>query len=105
MRPLDRAQAVIYGELINAAYVMYHADPECLTPKPKDIPSGFAMVAWISMSDFAFESKFKKFYGFVVQSIDDPAAHVIVIRGAEGLVEWYDEATAIKTPFAQVPDA
>jgi hypothetical protein len=105
MIPLNHAQAVVYGELINAAYAMFEADPTNLTPKPKGIPSGFAMLAWIQMSDFAFESKFKKFYGFVAQNILAPATHVVVIRGTEGLVEWYDDAMAVKRPFTQVPGA
>jgi predicted lipase len=105
MTPLNHAQAVVYGELVNAAYAMYEADPDNLTPQPKDIPSGFAMVAWIHMSDFAFLNTYPKFYGFVAQSILNPATHVVVIRGTQGLIEWYDDAMIVKTPFTQVPNA
>lgn len=106
MIPLDRAQAVLYGKFVNAAYAMYFSDPANLTPDPKDLlPSGFWMVAWIQMSDFAFGSRQKKFYGFIAQSILNPSTHVIAIRGTEGLVEWYDDALAAHTPFKQVSNS
>jgi hypothetical protein len=106
MIPLDRAQAVLYGKFINAAYAMYCSDPANLTPDPGDrLPSGFRMVAWIQMSDFAPGSTQKKFYGFVAESILNPSTHVIAIRGTEGLIEWYDDAMAAHTPFTQVPGA
>ena len=108
MTPLNKLDAVLYGHFINAAYAMYDAsNPDPLRPaRTDDFPSGFDLTAWIQMSDFAFGGdKQVKFYGYVARDKQNPCSHVIVIRGTEGWIEWYDDAVAIPQRFSPVPTA
>lgn len=103
-QPLDKSLAVEYGQFVIDAYSMYDADNTNLTPVPIT-PRGWELVAWIQMSDFVLGNKQPKFYGYIARSGASPDAHVIAIRGTEGWVEWYDDFSIFKVPFAQVPNA
>src|SRR5438067_11419044 len=65
-RPLDKKQAVLYGQFVHAAYNMFKRDPTQLRPQPAtgDIPDPYELVAWLNMSDYFFWWREKpKFYG------------------------------------------
>lgn len=105
--PLDKQRALLYGQMVLAAYTMYGnpqgTDP--LRPEPAGIPAGYELSAWIHMSDFVLNAEAVKFYGFVVHGVANPDSRIIAIRGTEGAVEWLDDAAAIPVPFRQVPSA
>lgn len=85
---------------------MYDATkPASLTPPPLNIPNGWEVTAWIQMSDFAFGKKDKTFYGFVLRQTDDHYSHALVVRGTEGVIEWYDDAVCVPTTFKPAPKA
>ena len=101
---LDKQKAMLYGQVVMAAYQMYAkpgADP--LRPEPVGIPAGYELSAWIQMSDFVLDAEELKFYGVVVHETANPDSCIVAIRGTEGLVEWLDDAAAIPVPFRQVP--
>lgn len=106
-QPLDQQRAIVYGQMVLAAYAMYAkpqgTDP--LRPEPAGIPAGYELSAWIHMSDFVLNAEEVKFYGIVVHEIANPDSRIIAIRGTEGTVEWLDDAAAIPVPFRQVPSA
>ncbi|HEY6466139.1 MAG TPA: hypothetical protein VIY69_09120 [Candidatus Acidoferrales bacterium] len=106
-QPLDKRPALVYGQIVLAAYAMYAKPqgPDPLCPEPFEIPSGYELSAWIHMSDFVLNAEEVKFYGIVVHEIANPDSRIIAIRGTEGAVEWLDDATAIPVPFRQVPSA
>jgi hypothetical protein len=97
----DASAATLYGQLVSAAYTMYNADPNNLTPAPgADFPSSHQLTAWVQMRDFVIGSTGPQFYGFIARSNADPAAFVLAIRGTSNAVEWWDDANAgIRTPF------
>src|SRR5213078_1494280 len=67
-RPLDKKEAVLYGQFVHAAYNMFKRDPTQLRPQPAtgDIPDPYELVAWLNMSDYFFWWREKpKFYGFI----------------------------------------
>jgi hypothetical protein len=102
---LDKAAAILYGKCIVAAYTMFKRDPNNLTPQPQpgDIPAPYEFVAWIHMSDFSLGGTELKFYGFVARNKNTQNDFILAIRGTEGAVEWWDDASAHMVPFAQVP--
>jgi lipase (class 3) len=105
-QPQDNKAALLYGDLIEAAYEMFKnpkGDP--LKPDPDKIPPGYELGAWIQMSDFfGGITKPLIFYGIVVHEVQDPDSRVIAIRGTERIVEWIDDADAVRAvPFTQVP--
>src|SRR5579883_239261 len=109
LQQLDREFARKLGHLVQAAYAMWNTAqgmpyPRSLTPPPPNpMPEGYQMQAWVQMADFAFGSQEKRFYGFI--AVDGDGRGALVIRGTEGLIEWYDDAVAWLTPFRQVPGA
>jgi kumamolisin len=97
----DANAATLYGQLVSAAYTMYNADPNNLTPAPSaDFPASYQLTAWVQMRDFVIGSTGPQFYGFIARSNADPGAYVLAIRGTSNAVEWWDDANAgIRTPF------
>jgi len=107
-RALDKKDAVLYGQFVNAAYAMFKRDRTLLRPEPApgDIPDPYELVAWLNMSDFIFWWREKpKFYGFIARDLQHKHNFVLAIRGTEGWVEWLDDAMARLVKFRQVPDA
>ncbi len=104
--PLDSKQAAFYGEFVVAAYDMYGSNNNDMCPPPQGIPNGWALSAWINMSDFFFQIRAPKFYGIVAHEIVNPDNRVVAIRGTEDLLEWVDDAASVVlVPFSQVPSA
>jgi kumamolisin len=100
-QPFNAAAAVSYGLFVQAAYSMYTANPNSVTPAPSpDFPKGFRLSAWIQMQDFIIGSTDFKFYGVIAQSMNDSTQFVLAIRGTSSLVEWWDDLNAgVKVPF------
>ncbi len=70
----DVDRATLLGQFVEAAYAMFYADPNDLTPPPSsNFPSGYRLMASISMRDFVLGSTKPLFYGFVAQSLRDPS--------------------------------
>jgi hypothetical protein len=103
-QPFDPKAAVLYGQFVQAAYSMYDAAPNNLTPPPSfDFPAGYNLVAWVQMQDFIIGSTGPTFYGFVAQSSADPNRFVLAIRGTSNAVEWWDDANAVVLIPFRVP--
>ena len=103
-RPLDKKEAVLYGRFIKAAYTMFERAPADPYPLPAtgEIPEPYELVAWINMSDFVFWWRERpKFYGFIARNQEHKHNFVLAIRGAEGWVEWLDDAMARLSRFRQ----
>jgi|SRR5215469_8034745 len=78
--------AVLYGQFVQAAYSMYGAAPNNLTPPPSpDFPAGYNLVAWVQMQDFIIGSTGPTFYGF------NPNQFALAIRGTSNGIEWWDD--------------
>jgi triacylglycerol lipase len=102
---LDRQEAFFYGQFVQAAYTMFHnQNPDPLRPEPAGIPPGWELGAWIHMSDFILTLEKPEFYGIVCRKSDEPDRRIIAIRGTEGAMEWFDDASALPKRFRQVPD-
>jgi kumamolisin len=99
--PFDPKAAVLYGQFVQAAYSMYGAAPNTLTPPPSiDFPAGYELVGWVQMQDFIIGSTGPTFYGFIAQSTANPNQFVLAIRGTSNAVEWWDDANAaLLVPF------
>ena len=99
--PYDPVRAVLSGQFVEAAYTMYDADPNNLTPpRSSNFPSGYRLAAWIQMQDFILESTGPTFYGVIAQSETDPNQFILAIRGTSTWVEWWDDLNAIRlVPF------
>jgi triacylglycerol lipase len=106
-RPLNRQEAVLYGQIVEACYTMYGRDHTILQPEPAagDIPEPYELVAWVNMSDFILGNEMPKFYGIVVRHKMQKHNFILAIRGTEGLVEWLDDAFVHLVPFRPVPNA
>jgi len=106
-RPLDKKEAVLYGQFVHAAYNMFKRDPTQLRPQPAtgDIPDPYELVAWLNMSDYFFWWREKpKFYGFIAWRREQKHNFVLAIRGTEGVVEWLDDFMARLVRFREVPN-
>lgn len=106
--PIDKTKAAFYGKFVDAAYTMFKRDRSNLQPEPQpgDIPVPFELVAWITMSDFAFiNGEIPKFYGLIARDTTEKHSFILAIRGTEGWVEWFDDCMVHLVPFGQVPDA
>lgn len=108
-RPLDKREAIFYGQFVNGAYKMFKGKrkggPLWPEPEPGDIPVPYELVAWLHMSDYIFWWKEKpKFYGFLARHKEQKHNFVLAIRGTEGWVEWLDDAMARLVRFRQVPN-
>ena len=99
--PFDPRTAVLCGRFVQAAYTMYSADPNNLTPSQSaDFPAGYQLAAWLHMQDFILGSTGPVFYGFIAQSTTEAHRFVLAIRGTSNGVEWWDDASAVlKMPF------
>jgi hypothetical protein len=95
----DRAKAVFYGQLVNAAYAMYDDHPTNPTPPPpkppKALPGNYRFVAWVQMRDFIFESGNWTFYGLIAQNPSGTNDYVLAIRGTSDPTEWWDDLTSM----------
>ncbi|MBV8066674.1 MAG: hypothetical protein JO113_01770 [Candidatus Eremiobacteraeota bacterium] len=103
--PLDPKTAAAYGAFVQAAYAMYNADPNNLTPAPQGIPEGYQLIAWIQMTDFVRDAAGPNFYGFLAQQSTPENVFVLALRGTSNPIEWWDNFHATMVPFAQVPAA
>ena len=103
----DPQDALVYGQLIDQAYAMFIANPNDLTPTPgPSFPTTHRLTAWVQMQDFVVGGVNPVFYGFIAQSVADPTRSVLALRGTEGLVEWFDNATSVlRVPFKNFTDA
>jgi kumamolisin len=100
----DAKAAVLYGQFVQAAYSMYNAAPNNLTPPPSsDFPAGYDLVAWVQMQDFIIGSTGPTFYGFIAQSTADQNRFVLAIRGTSNAVEWWDDVNAVVLIPFRVP--
>ena len=99
--PFDPKTAVLCGQFVQAAYTMYYANPNNLTPSQSpDFPAEYQLTAWLHMQDFILGSTGPTFYGFIAQSTTEAHRFVLAIRGTSNGVEWWDDANAVlKTPF------
>lgn len=106
-RPLVNSEAILYGRLVQGAYAMFGREPTNLRPEPQtgDLPDPYEFVAWIHMSDFIPGHTEPRFYGYIARNKNTQDDFAVAIRGTEGLVEWWDDASAYMVPFAQVPHA
>jgi hypothetical protein len=106
-RPLVNSEAILYGGLVQGVYAMFRRDPTNLRPEPQpgDLPDPYEFVAWIRMSDFIPGHDEPRFYGYIARNKNTQDDFAVAIRGTEGLVEWWDDASAYMVPFAQVPHA
>jgi hypothetical protein len=99
--PFNSARAVLYGQFLYAAYKMYESAPQNATPPPVALPTDYKFVAWIQMRDFIITRTNWTFYGLLAQCISKPSEHVLVIRGTENLIEWWDDITsAVAVPLS-----
>ncbi len=104
-RPYDAKAASLYGQFVQAAYSMYDANPNNLTPPPSaDFPDGYRMAAWIQMQDFVLESTAPLFYGFVAESTTAPGQLVLALRGTSNGIEWWDDFNALEMTVFQEAD-
>ena len=98
-RPLDTAEALLYGRFVEAAYSMYEQkNPDPLKPEPVGIPDGYELGAWILMSDFILNDEIPKFYGIICFNQANPDSRIIAIRGTEGAI--VPVATAVSSTGA-----
>jgi hypothetical protein len=103
--PFDPKAAVSYGRFVNAAYMMYGADPANLTPRPSnDFPQDYELSAWVQMQDFILDSTAPVFYGFIAHSNQNPNQAVLAIRGTSNGVEWWDDSNSLGLAPFKVPN-
>lgn len=100
--PMNPTTAANYGAFVNAAYIMYGAQPNSVTPTPKAIPSGYQVIDWIQMSDFVGNVTTVEFYGFIARNSNPPNEYVVAIRGTETATEWLDNFDFGFEPFSEV---
>jgi len=94
--PYDAKAASLYGQFVQAAYSMFNAEPNSLTPQPSaDFPENYRMVAWIHMQDFVLESTAPLFYGFLAESATTAGQFVLALRGTSDGIEWWDDLNAV----------
>lgn len=97
-------QAIFYLQFVNAAYAMYEADPNNLTPAAQGFPdSSYQILMYLTATDP--ESGVRVFFGFIAA---DPAntqtkPGIIAIRGTDNYSEWMTDFDATPTPFAPFP--
>jgi triacylglycerol lipase len=119
--PFTDSAAAKLGLLAKYAEDMYVAsDPMPLRLSPPvvrqqpTVAAGWQPVAYITGSDalFPVASPNKQFaigatvfYGHLAQSIADPTAWAVIIRGTEGLVEWVIDGKFVPFPHPEHPGA
>jgi kumamolisin len=106
--PYNSANALAFGQLINQAYSLYAESTRTgnLTPTPgDDFPKNYRLTAWVLMDDFFFSKTGPTLYGFIAQNLIDPTRSVLALRGTQGWIEWFDNATSVfHVPFKTFTD-
>jgi triacylglycerol lipase len=86
--------ALQYGQFVTAAYDVYTADPNNLSPRQAQYPSfpdGYRLFLNIQMTDFFGSTTTPRYYGFVAESTTTPGAYVVALRGTQSWEEWWDD--------------
>ena len=92
--PFDPKTAVLCGQFVQAAYTMYYANPNNLTPSQSpDFPAEYQLTAWLHMQDFILGSTGPTFYGFIAQSTTEAHRFVPPLSGTSTRkMKWWDGA-------------
>jgi hypothetical protein len=98
-------QAAARGLLVQRAYTMFQADRAALAPAmdPR-LVADWELLGHLTAADSLFRTRQtlvtgdEVWYGFVARSRVDPTAHVAVIRGTEGIIEWIKDAQFLMSP-------
>jgi hypothetical protein len=106
MPDYDPMQAYFYGTFVEMAYQMYGSDPNDLTPAvPKNFPSGYQLVLYITGVDQIADDKQTRFFGFIAQSAASQGEFVAAIRGTDNFIEWLIDAEFLPTRFTPIKEA
>ena len=98
--PYEPGLALLCGQFVQAAYDMFRADMENLTPPPSpSFPAGYSIVAWIVLSELFGDTESKRFSRFAAHSHADANRTILAIRGTADLEEWWDDAHYAPVPF------
>jgi hypothetical protein len=102
------AQAVLYGNCVDAAYTVYQSTGNNLNPPvsvyPKFIQDNYQLVFNIQMTDFFFFNQTPSYYGFIAKSRTAPYNYVVALRGTLTWEEWFDDFDDFPTAFERAPN-
>jgi hypothetical protein len=101
---MDLAQAILYAQLVNAAYAIPTTDVTNHAGQAIPIGAGYTVITSIFANDLATDmnpdrGKSRVSIGLILQS---PTGDVVIpIRGTEGIQEWIHDAEflMVPTPF------
>ena len=99
-------QAIFYLQFVNAAYEMYEANRNDLTPPPKDFPdTNYQILTYLTSIDPASGSRV--FFGFIAADSDKNAGKpgILAIRGTDNFCEWMTDFDATPVPFPPFANA
>ncbi|SDP50488.1 Lipase (class 3) [Mucilaginibacter sp. OK268] len=100
--------ALDYGYFVKAAYDVYNALPDVLSPTQDqypEFPSGYRLLFNIQMSNFFGPILKPVYFGFAAIDLSNPSSIVIAIRGTVGWMEWWDNLHAYPVPCPFAPNS
>ena len=101
---MDPSQAYFYGTFVQAAYAMFVAG-NLAPPLPASFPPGYRLALYLTGTDHVARRTEPEFFGFVAQSIENPASLVVALRGTDTMLEWLVDAEFASIAFTRVAGA
>ncbi len=106
---MDINQAILYGQLVNAAYAIDPTDVTNHAGQPLAIGAGYQIITSIFANDLATDMNPQRgnqrvSIGLILQATTTGDV-VIAIRGTEGIQEWIHDANFLMVPTPFLPGA
>ena len=105
VQSFNASDAAAWGEFVQVAYQTYVDNPgNPNPPQPPYFPTGWALVANLTVDPVFGIFSQVEFIGFIARSTTDPTHYAIVFRGTQSDLDWISDFEFWMDPFTEVPN-